>query len=804
MVLANAGANFTVTANGSFAFPTALATGSAYAVTVQTQPANQTCSVANGTGTIPSSAVSNVTVTCANSSYTVRGTITGLSGAGLVLQNNGGDNQTIAANGTTFQFPTAVAGNSAYAVTVLAQPAGPSQICTVANGSGPGTGVNVTNVAITCATNTYPINVNVTGMTGTGLVLSLNGSSNLTFNTNVVSSFATQVVSGGTYVVAPVTQPTSPANICTIANANGTVTSAAVTVNVTCVNNAFTIGGTISGLTGTGLQLTRPGAAVSVLPNATTFTFPGTVGTGTSYQVQVAVPPSSPAQNCIVGNANGIVANANITNIAVTCVNATFAVGGTVSGLTSSGLKLKLNNGTELAIVANQTAFSFPTQVVSGGTYLVTLFAQPAGQTCTLSNASGTISASPVSNVTVTCRSRLAFLSNEGGTPRLTSYSVLPNGGLGQSGLQPVATNTNVPGTPLATGVAVTADGTHMIAAVDSTNSAAQDGELQVFSVDGAGLFIPRQTLRMNQHSCSGLPNPGNSGQLSCGLAKSSAPETVLIHPNGRFVYVMDGVAHGACTTSANPCVPPAGEPVEGNRTIVRYTLNTTTHQLTYNDQHYCEGFISMAIDPQGRFLWCTSYLERQIYAFAINQTDGSLTFSGGTFIGQSNGEMWMGIDPNGNYAYVSHAGDHTIDSYTINQSTGRLVNIGSINGDCGAPGANCNKATGVDVWGLAVSANGRTLYGASTGVIAYSLESDGSINTASRTPYNSSAPLGSAYRSLVGVGSGGQYLYLQGYTEPSARVFLINGSTGALTESPASPAPLAAGTSGVTQLFLQ
>jgi len=53
-----------VTSNGGFAFKTSLQAAAVYAVTVAAQPANQTCSVASGTGTIGSANVTNVAVTC--------------------------------------------------------------------------------------------------------------------------------------------------------------------------------------------------------------------------------------------------------------------------------------------------------------------------------------------------------------------------------------------------------------------------------------------------------------------------------------------------------------------------------------------------------------------------------------------------------------------------------------------------------------------------------------------------------------------------------------------------------------------
>ena len=51
-------------------------------------------------------------------SYTIGGTVSGLSGTGLVLQNNGGNNLSVSANGR-FTFTTAIASGSTYNVTVF-------------------------------------------------------------------------------------------------------------------------------------------------------------------------------------------------------------------------------------------------------------------------------------------------------------------------------------------------------------------------------------------------------------------------------------------------------------------------------------------------------------------------------------------------------------------------------------------------------------------------------------------------------------------------------------------------------------
>jgi hypothetical protein len=65
LTLQNAGTNLVVAANGSFTFTPAHAAGTTYAVSVQSAPALQSCTIANATGTVAAT-VTNVAVTCSN------------------------------------------------------------------------------------------------------------------------------------------------------------------------------------------------------------------------------------------------------------------------------------------------------------------------------------------------------------------------------------------------------------------------------------------------------------------------------------------------------------------------------------------------------------------------------------------------------------------------------------------------------------------------------------------------------------------------------------------------------------------
>lgn len=67
----NGGDNLSLSANGAFTFTRTIATGSAYAVSILTQPNQQTCTVSSGSGTVPVGPVTTVSVSCATNLPTI-------------------------------------------------------------------------------------------------------------------------------------------------------------------------------------------------------------------------------------------------------------------------------------------------------------------------------------------------------------------------------------------------------------------------------------------------------------------------------------------------------------------------------------------------------------------------------------------------------------------------------------------------------------------------------------------------------------------------------------------------------------
>jgi IPTL-CTERM motif len=79
-----------------------------------------------------------------------------------------------------------------------------------------------------------------------------------------------------------------------------------------------------------------------------------------------------------------------------------YTIGGSVSGLASGQSVVLQNNGGDNNTANANGAFTFATSINSGSAYAVTVLTQPTGQTCTVSNGSGTATAN-VTNVSVTC-----------------------------------------------------------------------------------------------------------------------------------------------------------------------------------------------------------------------------------------------------------------------------------------------------------------------------------------------------------------------------------------------------------------
>ncbi|HXR90181.1 MAG TPA: hypothetical protein VN750_07860 [Steroidobacteraceae bacterium] len=162
-----------------------------------------------------------------------------------------------------------------------------------------------------------------------------------------------------------------------------------------------TLGGTITGLSGaSGLTLANGNDSLEVAVGASTFTMPMRVPEGNAYLVIVQSNP--PGLSCNVSQGSGTMATGNVTNIAVVCSAGTYSLGGTIGGLSASGLVLA-NGADTLSVEANSSSFTMPTGVAPGDSYDVTVKSQPVDLTCTVSGATGTMATRAVTDILVAC-----------------------------------------------------------------------------------------------------------------------------------------------------------------------------------------------------------------------------------------------------------------------------------------------------------------------------------------------------------------------------------------------------------------
>ncbi len=239
VVIADAsGPSAAVSANGSYSLQ--LPAGTAYSLRIAAQPVGQTCTIANGSGTV-SADVNNVSVACRDNDVppnarTLGGSVAGLAaGKALVMQ--------LAAEGTTqearvtadglFTFAQPVTGP--YSITVLTQPQ--NQTCTVTGGQGTvDARAALPPITVACATTGYRLSGTVSGNIGVvALRNSVNGDT-VTVVDNGTFRFAQPVLAGTGYAVSVF--DSSAGQSCAVSGGTGVAAADVTQIAVVCVVDA--------------------------------------------------------------------------------------------------------------------------------------------------------------------------------------------------------------------------------------------------------------------------------------------------------------------------------------------------------------------------------------------------------------------------------------------------------------------------------------------------------------------------------------------------------------------------------------
>ena len=158
--------------------------------------------------------------------FSIGGSVSGLSDGTVVLENNGGDDVSVSTNGP-FVFAKHEVAGAGYDVKVKTHPGG--QQCTVSNGTGTVGSANVTGIAVSCTPLTFSIGGTVSGLAdGDKVVLQDKGGDDLTVGTNGPFTFGTPVAHGSGYDVTVKTSPDGEQ--CTVSDDTGTGTVGSMNV----------------------------------------------------------------------------------------------------------------------------------------------------------------------------------------------------------------------------------------------------------------------------------------------------------------------------------------------------------------------------------------------------------------------------------------------------------------------------------------------------------------------------------------------------------------------------------------------
>ena len=173
----------------------------------------------------------------------------------------------------------------------------------------------------------------------------------------------------------------------------------------------FTISGVILDAAGNeagpktaGLVLANGSDEITIAPGVSRFSFPQTVEYGKNYNVVIKTQPQY--MTCTPPSTAGTAGRMESVAIQIVCAQNTYSVVVAVNGLAevaTGAAQLQLINGsTVLPVVSTSPSATF-SGIPVGSTYGVTIFQQPAGQTCTIANGAGVMGDANRADTVVTC-----------------------------------------------------------------------------------------------------------------------------------------------------------------------------------------------------------------------------------------------------------------------------------------------------------------------------------------------------------------------------------------------------------------
>jgi len=317
----------------------------------------------------------------------------------------GGELIELTAGAQSFAFPVPLPAGSRYQLSIVSQPA--AQTCEIDQASGDVIRDLADRILVRCQSTPGRLSGTISGLSAPGLELA-SGAELISVPMGASSfRFETPIAAGSPFLVEISKHPA--AQFCSLTQGSGTMLADGVnTVQVNCSANAYTLGGTVRGLSAAGLVLNEGGEMLSLPPSASSFQFANRRAFGSAYSVAIASQPAG--LYCSLADSAGVVGLTSVQSIDVSCAPSerVFRVGGTVSGLDAEGLALRMGAETlRMSVGASSCRFDNP--VADTGRYVVSIDTQPESSSCSLAQPAGTIEGADISTVAVTCRNKTLY-----------------------------------------------------------------------------------------------------------------------------------------------------------------------------------------------------------------------------------------------------------------------------------------------------------------------------------------------------------------------------------------------------------
>ncbi|MGH8230362.1 MAG: lactonase family protein [Steroidobacteraceae bacterium] len=318
----------------------------------------------------------------------------------------------------------------------------------------------------------------------------------------------------------------------------------------------YAIGGTVTGLQGSGLVLQLNGSDDLVVSSAGTFAFPQQLHSGNTYSVTVKSQPTTARELCTASNASGTVVIGNVDSVAIQC-----------SLLLGFVYTVSATNGNQIVtygIDADTGALLAMGTAVSAGVSPVSLVVSPSGSTLYLIDfGSGTILSYSIDTAT---GALTAVGSAVAAGPRPVFMVVAPSGrflyvadqsaqAINAFAIDPITGALSSSGAPLS------------IASYSPTG----DTEFLI-TPDGKHLYMTNHCGPMCSPAVVAFNVDSSSGALTPGVALAVTGDVfhLAMDPAGQFLFVEE----------EDPAIPPGPQHV-GSSVVTPYQINATTGALT-------------------------------------------------------------------------------------------------------------------------------------------------------------------------------------------------------------------------------